>query len=151
MVKLSKKERHAILARCTDLEETSERRSLTYDEVSSMTAMSAKLSADIEARTPRATCCKEMLVFPSATFVVEEGVGYWLAAHAPEKGHYASAARAVAKFCSYCCAPMPKVRRMKDPPPVAIVNDGGYYCTVCNERVQRCSCLPPECAWEIDI
>lgn len=53
------------------------------------------------------------------------------------------------KFCPYCATPIPKMRRMKNPPKdITVVTDGGYYCDTCQERLRCCMCLPPEAAFE---
>jgi hypothetical protein len=53
------------------------------------------------------------------------------------------------KFCPYCGASLPKMRR-KDPVPETVcrVEDGGYYCSTCKERLHECLCDPPEAAFE---
>jgi hypothetical protein len=55
------------------------------------------------------------------------------------------------KFCPYCGAPLPKMRR-KNPAPenVCRVEDGGYHCSTCKERLHACLCDPPETAFEFE-
>lgn len=55
------------------------------------------------------------------------------------------------KFCPYCGVSLPKMRR-KNPAPenVCRVEDGGYYCSTCKERLHACLCDPPEAAFEFD-
>lgn len=54
------------------------------------------------------------------------------------------------KFCTYCGEPVPKLVKKKNPPSHCVYTDGGYYCNNCGERLQCCSCLPPEAAWECE-
>ena len=54
-------------------------------------------------------------------------------------------------FCPFCGQKLPPIR-MKDPlpEPVMTMDDGGYYCSTCHERLHCCECRPPEEMWEVD-
>jgi hypothetical protein len=52
------------------------------------------------------------------------------------------------KFCPFCGTPLPKLVKKKRPPKVQLVEDGGYYCSTCGERIRSCECPYPEQAYE---
>jgi hypothetical protein len=56
------------------------------------------------------------------------------------------------QYCPWCGTKLPELVRKKNPPtPICVVNDGGYYCSVCKERLIACDCLSPEAAWECKL
>jgi hypothetical protein len=55
------------------------------------------------------------------------------------------------RFCPYCGTQLPRLVRKKKPPKkLCRVVDGGFYCDNCKERLNECSCYPPEAAWEVE-
>jgi hypothetical protein len=127
---------------------------------------------DLERLTmvPRPTCCAAARWHPAVWFLVSV---YHGDSHAND-GHwetlvYNKAARELrtlelqgardaeiakeqpaAKFCPYCGAPLPTMRRKAIiPATVMRVTDGGYYCDTCKERMSNCFCDPPEAAFEV--
>jgi HTH-type transcriptional regulator/antitoxin HigA len=56
---------------------------------------------------------------------------------------------AKAKFCPYCGAALPELRKKAEPPEPLHHSADGHYCSTCNQRNHACKCLPPEAAWEI--
>lgn len=54
-----------------------------------------------------------------------------------------------ARFCVFCGTALPKMRLKATPPePLCKIDDGGYYCSTCHERLHACTCLPPAAAFE---
>lgn len=57
-----------------------------------------------------------------------------------------------ASFCPHCGTNLPEIK-LRNPvmlkKSIRRVIDGGYYCDTCKERLESCTCLPPEFAWEI--
>ena len=110
----------------------------------------------------RPSCCEAAVKYPVVNFSVElydddsrEAEGRWSATF--NEYLVAKPRRAMAwyntipepKFCTYCGLSLPKLKR-KDPfpPDTCVVQDGGYYCSTCSERLNACLCLPPAFAWE---
>lgn len=115
-----------------------------------------ELHQSAEASIPKPGCCEAMRLHPAVTFVVDDmpdsrtGRGWWRARYydqrAPIDHHHTPAE---ASFCPFCGKGLPKMRR-KNPVPadVCVINDGGYYCSTCRERLQACICLSPAAAFE---
>ena len=53
------------------------------------------------------------------------------------------------RFCPWCGTALPRMRRKADrDPDICRVNDGGYYCATCGDRLNVCDCLYPSAAFE---
>lgn len=50
--------------------------------------------------------------------------------------------------CPFCARPLPKMVRTTIDAPVQTVEDGGYYCSTCQERLMCCKCLPMTANWK---
>lgn len=54
------------------------------------------------------------------------------------------------KHCPFCGRSLPKLRLRESPPaPLCRIEDGGFYCNECGERVSNCYCYPLEAAYEV--
>jgi len=52
--------------------------------------------------------------------------------------------------CPFCGEKLPAIRaKAVRPEPLCKIEDGGYYCSECKERVDSCICWPPLSAYEI--
>ena len=56
---------------------------------------------------------------------------------------------AVAAFCPFCATKIPEIVPAQPDPnkKYCQVTDGGYYCNTCKERLNACTCYPPEHLW----
>jgi len=53
------------------------------------------------------------------------------------------------KFCPSCGSKMPNIQIVsKLPERFRTVEDGGYYCSTCNERLGNCQCTDPLEMWQ---
>jgi hypothetical protein len=118
---------------------------------------------EILGRIPVPPCCTEARRYPTIVFAVRYGeeipsnqaTGRWEAAVHPravsEKAKDAAWYENYPepKFCPFCGTRVPKMVR-KDPPPtnICLVQDGGYYCSTCKERLNDCVCDPLSSAFE---
>lgn len=60
---------------------------------------------------------------------------------------YQSTSIREAYFCPFCSTAVPEIVPSGETKPICSVTDGGYYCDTCKERLNCCTCLPPELAW----
>lgn len=52
------------------------------------------------------------------------------------------------RYCPYCAAALPEVRRRADAPRTHTPIADGDYCGTCDQRSMACQCAYPEMAWE---
>jgi hypothetical protein len=152
------------------LQELQKRESLddmTKDEWKEFVALEKEIrEADMDAFI-FPTCCEEARKHPSVFVGVNvydgdsrEAEAMWIVppipindvrTHLMEKYGTDGLLRPSPKFCPYCGTPLPKLVR-KDPFPeeTCVVEDGGYYCSTCKERLNCCICFPSEHAWKIE-
>jgi hypothetical protein len=112
---------------------------------------------------PHPTCCEAIQKYPAVAFWIDsyfsglaysEAPGRWRAALHEERAEYLRLRHGAepapdAKFCPFCAAALPAMRR-KVPAPEGICrpDDGGDHCLRCGERLINCLCDRPETAFE---
>lgn len=124
-------------------------------------------TAQMEA-IPLPTCCEAARKFPTIAFFVDDGdgdsnktEGRWVTATHDKLSTFARGKfygdhqsrwyedKPSPTHCPYCGEALPEMRRKaKRPRGMCRVEDGGYYCSTCKERLNCCLCLPPEAAFE---
>jgi hypothetical protein len=96
------------------------------------------------------TCCRDSIIRQTIRLYVEDGArperAFWCAASYETLN---DAWDVKAKFCPFCGAHLPQMRRKANPPkPLCVIEDGGNYCSTCSKRLNCCRCRPPADAFE---
>jgi hypothetical protein len=99
-------------------------------------------------KTP--VCCRDSVLRKTIRLDVEDGGkperAVWRAATYDELGSWNHPIEA--RFCPFCGKSLPEMQRMANPPsPLCVIEDGGYRCSTCGERLNVCECHPPEDAF----
>ncbi len=117
--------------------------------------------AEIVDMIPVPTCCQAARKYPAVRFEARLGddedsdtAQWWVAvdqklerARAAKDRNYYVDAYPEPKFCPYCGAALPRMRR-KSPMPANVCRTNGYYCKTCQERADNCVCDPAASAFE---
>ena len=154
----------ADLKRLLELRERGES-NLTKPEVLEMCRLDTAARKAQQDGILRPTCCKMAQAYPVVTFHVDTydckdtnvALGRWRAHMPSELSSDLISSNGInwlrdqpsPKFCPFCAARLPKMRRKDQvPKDVCRFTDGGYYCDTCKERLHACICLPLAAAWE---